>query len=104
MRTGRSLTVCQSLFARGQGWQKKSPKKIQKNFFFLKSPQKSGGGVPGPGGGAVPGLGGIPGLGGLVWGGLFWGVWSGGSAPRGGVVSQHALRQTPPHEQNDKQV
>ena len=28
----------------------------------------------------------------------------GGSAPGWGVVSQHALRQTPPREQNDIQV
>ena len=26
------------------------------------------------------------------------------SAPGGGVVSQHTLRQTPPREQNDRQV
>ena len=33
------------------------------------------------------------------WGCLLWGV-----SASGGVVSQHALRQTPPCEQNDKQV
>ena len=80
-------------------------------------------GVPGLGGalsGCVPGPGvcawsggctwsdGVPGLGCvcLVWGGawsrgvcLVWGAGLGGV-----VVSQHALRQTIPREQNDKQV
>ena len=32
-------------------------------------------------------------------------VCSGGVCSRGGgMASQHALRQTPPHEQNDRQV
>ena len=83
MCTGRSLTICQSLLPRG-GMQKKIP---QKNL---------GWGVPGPSGGVY--LGGVPGPGGVSGpkGCLFWGA----SAPRGvsalGVVSQHALRQTPP--------
>ena len=57
-------------------------------------------GVPGPGG--VPDPGWVPGPGGcLVWGGLLpgrclvlGGAWSRGFCSRG-VVSQHALRQTP---------
>ena len=53
---------------------------------------------------------GVSGLGGLLQGGLLWGVsapggvCSGGVSALGGVVSQHALRQTPPCEQNDRQV
>ena len=56
-------------------------------------------GVPGPGGCLLPGgvcvlPGGVPGPGGVSGP---WGVWSqgGGSAP-GGLLSQHALRQTHP--------
>ena len=65
-------------------------------------------GVSAPGGSASRGgvclvLGGVSFRGGLLPGG----VCSGGCLPlgvsaRGGVVSQHALRQTPPCEQNDK--
>ena len=53
--------------------------------------------------GSAPG--GVPGLGGcLVRGGLLpGGAWSGGVCS-GGLVSQHALMQNPPCEQNDKQV
>ena len=71
MRTGRSLTVCWRLLP----------------------------GVGGSGPGGVRSRGG-----GLVRGGLLWGVSAprgvygprGVSAPGGLVVSQHALRQTPP--------
>ena len=48
---------------------------------------RSGGGLPGPGGGVC-----------LVRVGGWW------CLIRGGVVSQHALGQNPPCEQNDKQV
>ena len=72
-------------------------------------------------------MGGVPGLGGVYSGGVYsWGVsalggevsglggctWSsgvvylvlGGCLLPGGVASQHAVRQTPPCEQNDRQV
>ena len=62
--------------------------------------------MPGPGGGCLVGGCLVPG--GLLWGGAWsWEVVTGpgGSVqwgevpdPRGGVVSQHALRQTPPGE------
>ena len=106
MHTGHSLTVCRSLLP--------------------------GGGVSAPGGSAPEGVvwsGGSSLLGGVCSGGcllqgvsasgggggcllgglLLGGVWSGGVLPGGcllpgGVVSQHALRQTPSREQNDKQV
>ena len=53
--------------------------------------------------------GGVSALGGLLWEGLLWGLSAlGGVFSWGvfaqGVVSQHALRQIPPYEQNDKQV
>ena len=67
------------------------------------------GGVPGPGGCLLPGE--VPGPGeGGAWsqggGGLVpkGGAWSQGVPGPGGVVSQHALRQTPPCEQNNRQV
>ena len=55
---------------------------------------------------------GVSAPGGVCSGGcLLWGVSGQGvsapggvSAPRGGDVSQHALRQTPSCEQNDRQV
>ena len=53
-------------------------------------PGGGGAGLPGPGGCLIRG--GLPGLGGMV------------SYPGEGLVSQHALRQNPPCEQNDKQV
>ena len=131
MRTGRSLTVCQSLLPGGVS--------AQGGCLF-----PAGGGVSVPRG--VSALGGLLLWGCLLWGGcllrgvsapggfvcsggcllqgglsapgecLLWGVSTlgvsapGVSALRGrrcllwGVVSQHALRQTPPCEQNDKQV
>ena len=48
----------------------------------------------------VPGLGAVCSQGGcLVWGSLLWGVpGPGGCLLPGGLVSQHALRQTPPGE------
>ena len=62
--------------------------------------------------GGVPGLGGVPGPGGVCSRGVCsWGAWSrgvpgpggsaltgGGCLVPGGLVSQHALRQTPPGE------
>ena len=118
MRTGRSLTICQSLLPGG-----------------VSAP--GGGGCLFPGGVCSGGVcsggcllpggvcsggsalgGGVCSRGGLSAPGecLLWGVSAlgvsapGVSALRGrrcllwGVVSQHALRQTPPCEQNDKQV
>ena len=69
MRTGRSLTVCWRLLP---------------------------GGVSAPGGSAP--WGGVWSGGVCSWGGLVRGVCSGegGCLLHGGVVSQHALRQTPP--------
>ena len=74
------------------------------------------GGLPGPGG-CLPGHGGSAWSRGFTWPGgclpsqgaacLVWGVpsWSRGVPPcPGGLVSQHALRQNPPCEQNDRQV
>ena len=55
-------------------------------------------GVSGPGGCLVPG--GVWSLGGVC----SWRVSAPGGSAQGGVVSHHALRQTPPREQNDKQV
>ena len=83
MRTGRSLTVYCSLLPGG--------------CLFRGCLLR---GVSGPGGclvRGVSGLGGVCSQGGLVWGVCSQGdVCSGGmSAPREGVVSQHALRQTP---------
>ena len=51
---------------------------------MLESASRGGGGLPGPRG-CLPGLGGVLGPG---WGGL--------PGPGGVVVSQHALRETPP--------
>ena len=103
MRTGRSLTVCWSLLHGGG--------------CLLQGVSALGGclllgevllwGVLAPGGCLLPG--GCPLLGvstpeggGVCSGGC---LLRGGACSQGGVlVSQHALRQTPSHEQNDRQV
>ena len=104
MRTGRSLTVCRSLLP-GRGVSALGGCLLR--------------GVSAPGGVCSRGclLRGVSAPGGVCSGGcLLRGVSVPGwvSAPRGcllqgvsaqgDVVSQHALRQTPPCEQNDKQV
>ena len=59
----------------------------------VSAPGGSASGVSVPGGGCLV-LGVVPGLGDVCsWGVSVPGIF--GSAPRGGVVSQHALRQTP---------
>ena len=63
-------------------------------------------GVSAPRGVSAPG-GGVPGLGGAGLGGSGpGGAWSrgGGCLLPGGVVSQHALRQTPPCGQNHRRL
>ena len=106
MRTGRSLTVCRSLLPGGGGCLVSGVGCLVQGGLLwggcllpgaVCSWGVSGHGVSGPGGVSAPG-----------------GVLSqGGSGPGGGgclllgggwVVSQHALRQTPPCEQNDRQV
>ena len=121
MRTGRSSTVCRSLLPgggcllwggcllRGGEWGGGGE---------MWHPSMHWGGVSAPGGLCSRGV--VLQGGCLLWMGVCsqgWGVSAlgGVSAPRGicsrgvsaprGVISQHALRQTPPpREQNDKQV
>ena len=82
MRTGRSLTVCWSLLRGGVS----APGRC-----LLR------GGVCFSGGMSAPGMS-APG------GCLLGGVSDLGGSALGGVVSQYALSQTPPCEQNDKQA
>ena len=103
MRTGRSLTVCCSLLPGGEVclvWGVSAPGGV------CLVPR---GCLPGPGGpggvclvcggvclvrgGVCLVWGGLPGWGGLLPGGVS--AWSGGVVCSGGLVSQHALRQTP---------
>ena len=98
MRTGRSLTVCRSLLPRW-GWGGVSaPGRgglllggVWSWGCLLPGGASGLGGVSAPGGCLLPGVG-VSARGGVCsWGGLFLrGVCS------WGVVSQHALRQTPP--------
>ena len=101
MRTGHSLTICQSLLPKGGvcsmgavcSWGVSAP-----GGCLLLGDVCSGGVCSGScllqgvcsGGVSAPG--GVLSGGCLLLGGLLWGV----SVPGGCVVSQHALRQTPP--------
>ena len=73
---------------------------------MLESASQGGGLLPG----GVCSQGGVCSGGCLLPGGVCWGVSAPGGSALGGcllggvVVSQHALRQTPPCEQNDRQV
>ena len=83
MRTGRSLTVCCSLFRGGV---------CSQGGCLLRGVFARG--VSAPGGVCL-----LPGV--SARGVSALGVWSGGVCSWGGGVSQHALRQTPsPHGQN----
>ena len=87
MRTGRSLTVCGSLLPGGvsSGGGSHLGGLIPGGLWF--------GGVSAPRG--VSALGGVCSREVSAWG---------MSAPRGGVISQHALRQTPPPSKTESQM
>ena len=105
MRTGRSLTVCWSLFPGREGGGRgvcvsSSQGGVCSGGVSAPGDICSGGGVSANQGGGGVCSGGVS----ASWGGcLLWGVCSRGVSALGergvcswGVVSQHALRQTPP--------
>ena len=112
MRTGRSLTVCWRLLPGGVcsggvwSWGVSAPGGVCSQGVCSRGVSAPGG-VSAPEGLLLGGLLGGSALGGLFLGGVCsQGVCSWGGLLLGGcsegVVSQHALRQTPPHGQNHR--